>query len=51
MTEPIRLPKLEPNMTEWGRDNYHVETFLDSKVPCWCEIDRDHTMREFLELP
>jgi hypothetical protein len=51
MTKPIRLPKLEPNMTEWGKANYHVETCLGSMVPCWCEIGHDHTMGEFLALP
>lgn len=53
MTTPIRLPKLEPAMTEWGKANYHVETFPRSggMLPCWCEIGRDHTMQEFLDLP
>jgi hypothetical protein len=43
-----RHPRFEGGMTAWGRENYHLE---DGQVPCWCGIDRDHTIAEFLADP
>jgi hypothetical protein len=39
-----RLPEMEGAMTSDGVATYHVE---DGRLPCWCELGRDHTMAEF----
>ena len=42
--ERVRVPLLEGSMTAAGRETYHVE---DGSLPCWCDLDRDHTSAEF----
>jgi hypothetical protein len=42
--QPVRLPHMEAAMTAEGRQTYHVE---DGRLPCWCDMDRDHTTAEF----
>lgn len=43
------LPTLESAMTAEGKATYHVETSPVSVLPCWCDLNRDHTMAEFFK--